>query len=326
MRNVVERSGKAGGWKSTLAEVLREHNGRKARNGSVASYATQQKRSEQLFRGFECLRELGYRLDTVRSLRSKHVEVLVQDWLSRKLSASVIQNNLSIFRVFSGWIGKKGMVERSSKYVGNLARRSGVSTKDKSWSAAGVDTAEIIRLVARKDPRVAIQLELQAAFGLRVREAIQLRPYLADKGGYLAVTLGTKGGRDRTVPIISDLQRDVLLRAQAMAGKTTSTADPSMRLDQWKNHYYYIVRSAGVSRNRGITSHGLRHERLNEVYRETAGIPSPVQGGDTRSIPRDLHDQARHEVVEVAGHSAVYKASPYIGSAVLPRAAKNSKR
>ena len=55
-----------------------------------------------------------------------------------------------------------------------------------------------------------MQLELQRAFGLRMREAALLKVHAADKGAYLAVNWGTKGGRDRVIPIETDYQRDVL--------------------------------------------------------------------------------------------------------------------
>jgi integrase len=57
-------------------------------------------------------------------------------------------------------------------------------------------------------------MELQRAFGLRMKEAALLKPNMADKEHYLAVNWGTKGGRDRVVPIQNDYQRDVLMRAK----------------------------------------------------------------------------------------------------------------
>src|SRR5438477_9238500 len=35
---------------------------------------------------------------------------------------------------------------------------------------------------------------------------------------------------------------------------------------QWRNRYYYVCHQVGISRKDGITSHGLRHERLNEIF------------------------------------------------------------
>lgn len=55
-----------------------------------------------------------------------------------------------------------------------------------------------------------------------------LRPYLADKGTYLAISIGAKGGRDRNVPIDSEKKRELLDRARTFAGRpTASTAAQS---------------------------------------------------------------------------------------------------
>lgn len=126
-----------GNWKASLAAVLSENNGRKE-GGSVASYATQDKRADVLYAGFAELRKLGFRLESVESLRGKHLEALTQSWQTRGLSASTIQNSLSIFRTFATWIGKAGMVLTTERYLGpGVASRSSIATQGKSWSGKG---------------------------------------------------------------------------------------------------------------------------------------------------------------------------------------------
>jgi site-specific recombinase XerC len=301
-----------GGWKASLAAVLKTHNGAK-QDGSVASYATQDKRADVLYTGFAELRQLGYRLDAVQSLRGKHVEALVQAWQARGLSASTIQNSLSVFRTFAGWVGKAGMVQRVEHYLGaGVAVRSSIAREDRSWSARGVDIAAKIEQVRLRDPRVAIQLELQAAFGLRAREAMQLRPHVADKGSYLSVTHGTKGGRDRVEPIRTAQQRDVLERAKTFcATPASSTSDPHRKLHQWKNHYYEVVRACGITRRDGITSHGLRHQYANDRYHELSGAESPVRGGSQNDSGAD--QIARLILAEELGHSREGVTTYYLG-------------
>ncbi|MGH8291475.1 MAG: phage integrase N-terminal domain-containing protein [Steroidobacteraceae bacterium] len=265
-------AGAIGGWKTSLAAVLKAHNGAR-RDGAVASFATRDKRADVLYAGFKRLHELGFRMEAVTSLRGKHIEALAEDWEARRLSASTLQNNLSIFRAFAEWIGKAGMVRGIEHYLGSgTTARSSIAREDKSWSGRGVDIAAKIEQVREKDVRVALQLELQLAFGLRAREAMQLRPHLADKGTYLNVTHGTKGGRGRVEPIRTAEQRALLERAKTFcATLSSSTSDPSLKLSQWKNHYYQVVRYCGISRTDGITGHGLRHQYANERYRELTG-------------------------------------------------------
>jgi len=307
-----DRGSPGGGWKASLAAVLKQHNGAK-RDGTVASYATQDKRADVLYAGFAELRQLGYRLDAVLSLRGKHVEALVQGWQARGLSASTVQNNLSVFRTFSDWIGKSGMVQRVEHYLGaGVAVRSSIANQDRSWSAKGIDIAAKIEQVRTKDPRVALQLELQAAFGLRAREAMQLKPHIADKGAYLSITHGTKGGRDRVEPIHTPEQRALLERAKTFcASRATSTSDPSWKLHQWKNHYYQVVRANGITRQDGITSHGLRHQYANDLYKVLSGADSPVRGGGP--VDRGADQAARLIVAEELGHSREGVTTHYLG-------------
>ncbi len=74
---------------------------------------------------------------------------------------------------------------------------------------------------------------LQLAFGLRAREAMQLRPHNADQGIYLSVTHGTKGGRDRVEPIRLPEQRALFDRAKTFcAMRSSSSRDPQRKLAQ----------------------------------------------------------------------------------------------
>jgi integrase len=301
-----------GGWRRSLADVLKEHNGAR-HDGAVASFATWDKRSDVLFAGFARLRELGFKLDTVTSLRGKHIARLMEDWHARGLSASTLQNNLSIFRTFAEWIGKAGKVRGLEHYLGpGIAVRSSIARQDRSWSAKGIDLAAKIEQVRLKDARVALQLELQAAFGLRAREAMQLRPHIADKGAFLSITHGTKGGRDRVEPIRTSQQRAVLDRAKAFCGTpSSSTSDPGSKPHQWKNHYYQVVRACGITRKDGITSHGLRHEYANNRYQELTGSASPVRGG--MPVNDQADEAARYVVAEELGHSRESVTTHYLG-------------
>ena len=304
----------SGGWKASLATVLKAHNGAK-QDGSVASHATQDKRADVLFAGFRELRALGYKLDSVISFRGKHMKVLARAWEKRGLSPSTLQNNISVFRLFATWIGKSGMVERAEKYVSNgAAQRSSINNEDKSWTARGVDADAKIAEVTALDPRIGMQLELQRAFGLRAREAMQLRPHIADQGTFLLVNMGTKGGRDRVVPIDSPQKREVLDRAKSFATtKMSSTSDPRKSLAQAKNRYYSILRNCGISRSNGYTGHGLRHEYANIRYRTVSGNESPVRGGALAQHDRDSDRATRLIVAEELGHSRENITTHYLG-------------
>lgn len=301
-------------WIKTLNAVLAAHNKAAASGGKAVSFATQEARRETLEQGFKELRTLGFKLPDVHGFKERHMTALGNAWEAKRLSASTIQNRISIFRTFSEWIGKAGMIRGSECYVKNpkSVERHLVTNIDKTWSGKQQTLAEKLAFIEKKDKHVAMQLELQRAFGLRMKEAALLKPQMADKETYLAVNWGTKGGRDRVIPIQNDYQRDVLTRAKSMLDQPNSSMVPQdFNFKQWKNHYYHVCRQAGISRKEGVTSHGLRHERLNEIYQEITGNASPVKGGT--AIASAVHAIARQEIAEVAGHSRESIAGAYIG-------------
>ena len=64
-----------------------------------------------------------------------------------------------------------------------------------------------------------MSLELQQAFGLRKEKAIKFQPSFTDRGDHLMLKASwTKGGKQRTTPIRTEAQRDVLNRARRLAG------------------------------------------------------------------------------------------------------------
>ena len=68
----------------------------------------------------------------------------------------------------------------------------------------------VIAQIESQAPRVALVLRLIFAFGLRLQEASLFRPQWDDRGDYIQVIAGTKGGRPRQVPVETAQQRDVL--------------------------------------------------------------------------------------------------------------------
>lgn len=303
-------------WKHSLMKVLSQNNGRSANGGKKAGQRTSEKRKEVLEAGFRRLIADGFRIKDVHSFRESHLMHLVKVWESKGHSPSQLQNEISIFRVFSGWIGKEGMIRGSEVYVSEPERlkRTTVAQEAKTWTDKGVNPLEKIEEVRSSDPHVAIQLELQLAFSLRDQEASMLRPVMADKGTYLTVNWGTKGGRDRVVPIESAAQRDVLERAKLLVNSVSGSTIPSKyNLEQWKKHFYYILEKHAISRKDGVVAHGLRHESANDKYEQLTQMASPVRGGTGHPNPQ-IEMAARQEVSELLGHSRPHIAGAYIGS------------
>ena len=304
------------------------------RNGKVKavgikkpiSNRTQEKRQAYIFLMFRQLKELGYKLERPDQFREWHVKKLVEHWEEKGLAASSIQNRLSVARMFSSWIGKAGMVRGTEEYVRDKAnaKRSAVASHDHSWKAQGIDKEALFAMVAAYDRYVGMQLRLMSAFGLRREEAVMFRPHRADLGKNITVRDGTKGGRDRIVPIDHAWQRTTLDAAKAMVARVNGhVGHPDRDLKQALRRFNYVLERHGITKGSlGITSHGLRHERLNDMYEEESGLPSPVRTAiqnkeeAQRIIDADpmKTDLARAKVSSAAGHNRLSITNAYIGS------------
>ncbi|AKM45346.1 Fis family transcriptional regulator [Burkholderia contaminans] len=281
------------------------------------SIKTQEYRATAICKAFVELREGGFALQTPWSLKTKHVEYLVDRWVKGEQSGGTIENKLTYLRALAQWLGKANLVGTLGDYVDRRAaglERSYVATEDKSWVANGVDAVAKIEEIAQTCPYTAVQLKLQAAFGLRVEESFMLRPAEAVRDPRtLAVTRGTKGGRPREVPI--ERKIEILEEAARLSNGVTGSTIPAGRtLKQWRDWYYYVLAKHGLTKSGiGVTSHGLRHEYLQTLYEDIAEVPAPIKGSSARPDPTS-HEDAKRRVVEAAGHSRVSKANAYLST------------
>jgi integrase len=302
-------------WKAALAQIIRENNSRHAKKDKSVAKLTMHHREQRIFSCFHQLRTLGFKLENPRNLAPRHIQALVDLWVAKKLAPGTIQTWLSHLRVFSGWIGKPGMVKSPPTYVTNpeYVKRHYAAITDKSWSGNNVDIEAILLKVAEVDKYVANQMLAQLLFGLRMQEAILLKPWRDDAGMALMVSDGTKGGRPRVVPVAYPEQRQALNAFKMqLRHKGASLADPHLTLKAAKERYYTVMDIVGINKKTlGVTSHGLRSEYANQSYREITGKLSPVQGGP--SIDREQDREARLQVVERLGHSREQVGSAYLG-------------
>jgi integrase len=123
-----------------------------------------------------------------------------------------------------------------------------------------------------------------------------------------------KGGRVRWVPLETPAQLAAVAAArQLVESRDGHMGHPEHDLKRNLRHLDYAMEKFGIAkRAAGVTGHGLRHGRLNDIYEEIAGVPSPVRGGER---PEDHADSvARSIVSERAGHARLRAAGAYIGA------------
>jgi integrase len=335
-------------WKGSLQALINEHNHRHAKRHKDVAHRTQAARAAALFVLFKLLRDLGFQLDPAH-LDGNHVRHLF--WyctcdprmadlcrrhnvpmLARPHSAAYLQFLASTLRTFAGWIGKPGLVLPPERYGIDpaLFERSYVAHEDKGWAAHGIDIAQLIDRVARIDERVAIMLELVWRTGLRRKEVVMFQPHLAvvpaglvpidgpvaeQYIACLSVHRGTKGGRLRLIPLVSEAQRDVVERARQYAAYRSSTlGHPGKTLLQVLDRYKNVLRQAGIAKKElGITGHGLRHQFAGDRYVDLAGVACPVRGGGPLDDP-ELLEQVLRTVAQQLGHGRPQISQVYLGS------------
>jgi len=304
------------GWRSELQSILRQHNRDHLRKSKVVSHETVEDRAYIAHLVFEQLWTRHKMKVRPRNLGLRHVKTLIDAWVADGLSAPTLQKRLSCLRGFSTWIDKPGMIPKTAELLpANLARRTYSAQFDHSWSAHGVDAGEVIAKVSDWDPYVGRQLLAILAFGLRKKEALCLRPRLADQGSYLAVSVGTKGGRDRSVPITEPVQREILDLLKASVGSLDAhLGRPGHSLKQATNRFEYAMRLFGMTKSAmGVTAHGLRHQVCAEVYERITGHPAPVRGG---AAPAELDKLARQTVATIMGHDRPPISNAYLGGRI----------
>lgn len=308
------------GWKISFNAVMKQHNRYTADGGKACSYATQRQRGDVLLQGFRDLRKHGFKFTRVEALKGKHIRCLVEQWKDQGLSASTVQNRLSIFRTFATWIGKQGMVRELEHYLGqdHGLKRTYAAVETRSWSGVGIDANSKINVVRGENRRFGDALALQHAFGLRSKESLLMKPHLADKGQVLVVLHGTKGGRTRYVPIETEEQRQLLENIKGYVKPGESLVPRGETYAQCRNRYYYILRKHGIKRDEGITAHGLRHEHLQKLYTAATGHEPAVRGGKLHKTDKVLDSFARELVAERAGHTRESISAAYLGGKQNP--------
>lgn len=321
VRAVVKRYGLPPAFTDALLQIFDEHvnevHSKTRISTKSLSVKTQEKRTTAICKSFVELRQHGFAPETPWSLKHKHVEFLVTYWVSLGQGGGTIENKLTYLRALASWMGKHNLVGTLADYVDRKAHnlvRSYVATEDRSWVGHNVDAQAKIAEIGRTCPHVAVQLKIQAAFGLRIEESFMLRPLEAVRDAHtLGVTRGTKGGRPREVPIGAKIS--VLEEAARLANEKTGSTVPADRtLKQWRDWYYYVLEKHGVTKaGLGITSHGLRHEYLQTLYETITAVPAPVKALELRPDP-GLHLAALQRVVEDAGHSRRTKANAYLST------------
>lgn len=304
-------------WKMQLQDILDKNLSKRA-NGNVASFATQSDRANVIFGFFNNLRQSGFKVEP-RNIKKKHVKCVVQIWEKQRLSGGTIQKYLSVMRQYAEWINKPGLIGEAEEFLENpkSIARNYIATTDKSWDdKAEIDKYRLITEIFIKDQYVGIQLLMQDAFGLRRKEAVSFRPYLNEKNGMIFVTDGTKGGKQRWLPIDNDYKRAVIKKAQQFVNYTQAhLGNPQLNLVQNLERYEYIIGKVFKMNKKtiGVSGHGLRAGfAMREL--EVRGLLPVLKGGKIGELDKAEEKRIRIEVAELLGHHRTRVTTAYSGA------------
>jgi len=268
----------------------------RAVEGSGGSHKTQYNHKQETSRFVSELRDAGYGVQRWDNLSMRHVAAVVDRWQDRGLTPATIKEYLSGVRVCCNFYGNDRVAESANAEFG-IENRVYVSNQNKS-TPIDMYQQVIDRLQSNSDIRdhaVAAQLQLQRELGLRVEESTKFVPdrdVLADGRAYISA--GTKGGRERmlSAEVVQSPGAQAAIKyatqvASELNKKNTIPRDMTER--QYRSYYGRAVRSAGLTRANGGTSHGNRHAWAQTRYKELTGFDSRIK-----------HD-SREEFVRAAG-------------------------
>ncbi|HFW4799584.1 TPA: phage integrase N-terminal domain-containing protein [Salmonella enterica subsp. diarizonae serovar 60-67:z35:-] len=246
---------------------------------------------------------------TVHDLKGRHVKHLVSLWKQQALSDATMKNRLAMLRWWAEKIGNPGAVKTNEEY--GIGQRRLVTNQSKAETLAGKDLSTI-------SPWVALSLRLQEAFGLRREEAMKFRVSWVLKGqspdSISIISLKsswTKGGRPRSIPVLTQEQRQLLAEVRQLAG-SGSLIPPDRTYREHLRVFERETASVGIGH-----THGLRHAYAQRRYEELTGRKPPVLGGRSRrSMRREERrkdDEIRRQISEELGHSRISVTSIYLG-------------
>lgn len=302
-----------------LIDLNNFRHGRKPKN---VSHATQHDRAHNLHKLFRMLHQNLNMCLMPRSFRMKHVWAIVRYWEKKGLSAATMQKQFSYLKTFCTWIGKAGMISGSLEdYLQNpeVARRIYRARTDKSWEGNGLDVEAIITEISEYDKFIGAILGLQRTTGIRMKEASMCRPHQSDLGALFHIKFGTKGGRERFVPIDTPEKRAAIYHAKSLVkDPDLFLGNPEKTLKQNISRYYTVLRKFKLTKAAlGATGHGLRAGYGLNVYEQRTGVAAPVRGG--HAIEKERDHAARLEIAAHYGHGRASISTAYLGGILRVR-------
>lgn len=284
----------------------------------------------------EHMNDPAVRINNTTEFTSKHLLSLLALFGRMRLKSSTMHKYLSSLRKLMTLLGRRHLVPGTDDLMlliiefqldVDLQMRGYSAFRPLCWSVH-VNIDAVLESIRSKSPHAHFLCCLCLHFGLRLSEALRLRPQESDRSDFLHLQRGTKGNRPRDVPLSSDPdrrseQRRLLREAKQMCEGDQHLGFGGRNLQQARKYFEAVLAECGVTRTQlGITLHGLRHEYAVRRFEELTGLPAPVlrQAPIEAYIGRmDAVRAARGQIAEELGHGRAQVSSAYFGALPILR-------
>ncbi len=308
----------------------------------LAAAKTRHNLVNDALRLMKVVREAGFKIEEPANVDERHAAAAAT-WIRTRVEAGEITVGTAstLQTALRRWVAAAGRADLAQTIADHLplscTKRQLNAEAAKDWESNGVNLDAVLERADQElEPWMGMVLRAQAAYGLRMQEALQFRP-LADARTeegtgrpYLHLVNGTKGGRPRDVYLEEAAQRALLDQLQTglsqfyrRAAQTRALGNafaPIERsLAQVERKYYQGLVKLGITKKAaGVTGHGLRAGFADRML-YARGILTVVRGGD--GLGRDeAHDEQAHALVaEMLGHSRRQVIGAYVGASVPPQ-------
>jgi len=163
--------------------------------------------------------------------------------------------------------------------------------------------------------RQAAVVNLAQDLGLRSKEASLLNAKSAYsqavERGVITVSDGTKGGREREIPINNERQIATLRSAAAAQGEARAVMPPQENWKSWRESGLRAARETAAEAAGARGLHDLRAAYAAERYQSITGHPAPCNRGQIADRAADR--AARMQIAKELGHGRIDVVSSYVG-------------
>lgn len=278
-------------------------------------------------------REFNIRLKDFRKIERSHVQIYAAHLAERvsgeSLSiASAHQYLSAVNRVIEHARGDKTCTVNPVRDAG-LPNRSGVCQHSHA-----VSTADHAAVKALLPERMGSLITLQRELGLRFQESAKFNAAHHQHlqiGQTLTISAGTKGGRDRTIPLQTETQLAAIRHAARIQGNDRSMIPDHLSYQAFRNACYRQFSTIPAWHCHG-ERHSYAHHRYQTLYAAHTGITDiqpPVAIGIPHGSPhhrylaekltlrpdeaKALDNQIRLQISAELGHSRVSITNNYLG-------------